>query len=209
MLLQSSGIEFVYPDGPHLHFPDLELNAGEAVLILGASGCGKSTFLQLLSGLRLPKTGSIKLQGQALHNLKEKQRDQVRARYLGFVFQESHFLPYLSILENLLLPGQLKGRKKEPDSAMAYLEALNLSHITHKKPHHCSIGEQQRASVARVLLEQPALIFADEPTSALDDQNAGLVASLLRESVEQNQSALLVVSHDQRLQSQFSNSIQL
>lgn len=209
MLIQSSGLEFVYPAGPKLRFPDLQLEKGEASLILGPSGCGKTTFLQLLAGLRLPSAGSICLQNQELRQLSEKQRDSLRARTLGFVFQQSYFLPYLSILENVLLPGQLLGHKKDTDQALQWLDRLQLLSIARKKPAQCSIGEQQRASVARVLLQNPGIIFADEPTSALDDNNAGLVGQLLRESAEKNNTALLVVSHDHRLQSQFPKIIQL
>lgn len=209
MLIQSSELSFEYHPERSFNFPDLSLHPSESALLLGASGSGKSTFLSLLAGLQRPKHGQIKIKGQELTTLSDRDLEKFRAEHIGIIFQKAFFLPYLSITENLLLGAQLQKTSLSKKEVYEQLEALDIRHIAHQKPSSCSLGEQQRASIARVLLQKPALILADEPTSALDDQNAARVAELLHQASLAAESALLIVTHDQRLKSQISKSYQL
>lgn len=204
MVLSTRDLHYRYPYQEPLAFPDVELAAAQAALVLGPSGKGKTTFLHLLAGLLRPSKGTIEVSGTQLPSLSGKKLDQFRGSHIGLVFQKSYFLPYLSLSENINLA--LHGKKIPPRAVQAMLNELGISKLQHKKPRECSIGEQQRASIARALLAGPALLLADEPTSALDDQNAEAVARLLRQATEKQGLALLIVTHDQRLKSQFPKS---
>lgn len=200
MALQSSTLSFTYPgERAALRFPALTLAEGESALVLGASGVGKSTFLHLLAGLQSPSEGEIRIRGEALHQLRGEQRARFRARHIGMVFQRHYFLPYLSLAENLRLATQLQGNPVSEKEILHSMEELSIAAIAHKKPGQCSQGEQQRASIARALLQKPALILADEPTAALDDQNSEKVAKLLLALSQKQGSALVIVTHDARL----------
>ncbi len=209
MVLQSSELKFSYPNTSEFDFPDIQLAPGESALLLGPSGSGKSTLLNLLAGLIAPQKGSIIINGTEMYGLKERKKEQFRAANIGLVFQRSFFLPYLSLHENLLLASRYQGHKIKSSEINALFEDLQIGHLSAKKPSECSLGEQQRASIARALLQKPALILADEPSSALDDGNANKVADLLLSLCEQYNSALLVVTHDQRLKAKISKSYSL
>ncbi len=209
MVLQSSELKFTYPNQETLIFPDLNLESREAALLLGPSGSGKSTLLNLLAGLLEIQTGDIKVLGRSLASIKGGAKEKFRAENYGLVFQKSFFLPYLSLEENLLLSSSYQGLKIKKERVHQLFEALNIYPLRHKKPADCSIGEQQRASIARALLQSPPILLADEPSSALDDENAELVGSMLIEMCEKQNSALLVVTHDARLKSLISKSYQL
>jgi len=209
MVLRSSELSFEYHSTRRFNFPDLVLDQRESALLLGSSGSGKSTLLSLLAGLQRPLQGDIMVKGQKLGDLSERGLEQFRAENIGVIFQKAFFLPYLSITQNLQLVSKLQKVRTSKSEIQAQLEALNIGHIKNQKPSSCSLGEQQRASIARVLLQKPALILADEPTSALDDENARKVAELLHETSTAAGSALLIVTHDQRLKSEISKSYQL
>ncbi len=209
MVLQSSKLKFSYPNTAEFDFPDIAVNQGEAALLLGPSGSGKSTLLHLLSGLLPIQGGSVKVQNQAIEELSEREKESFRAQNVGLVFQRSYFLPYLSLKDNLLLAGRYQGSKVSESHIMALFEQLQIAHLANKKPSECSQGEQQRASISRALLQNPPLILADEPSSALDDANAQIVSELLLSICEKYKSALLVVTHDQRLKDQISKSYSL
>lgn len=204
MALQSLNLEFSYSAEKHFYFPNINLQAGQSALLLGPSGAGKTTLLHLLAGLMLPLSGEVKIDGTKMFSLTASQRDKFRGQNLAVVFQKSYFLPYLSIRENLLLAA-----KNPRLSVKATLKQLQVEHILLKKPAQCSIGEQQRASIARAILQQPKVILADEPSSALDDANALKVGAMLKNAAEQHGAALLVVTHDARLKPMFNKTYQL
>jgi putative ABC transport system ATP-binding protein len=186
------------PDGrvrTVLEVPAFELGAGEQVALEGRSGCGKTTFLDLLAGIATPDAGSIRLDGRELVGLPTAARDRLRAREIGYVYQRFHLLDAYSALENVLLgmmfgPGADRGRARE------LLVRLGLEHRLHHRPHQLSIGQQQRVAVARALAARPRLVLADEPTGSLDVASAGEAMGLLREACAEAGAALLVVSHD-------------
>lgn len=209
MVIQSSELKFSYQETDDFHFPDLKLEASEAALLLGPSGSGKSTLLHLLSGLLKPQAGEIQILGANFGQMTERAKEKFRAQNIGLIFQQSFFLPYLSLKENLLLSARYQGHKVKEEQVLSLFDQLQISQLANKKPGECSLGEQQRASIARALLQKPALILADEPSSALDDKNANKVAELLLSLVEASNSALLVVTHDQRLKSLIPKSYSL
>jgi len=209
MILQSSELKFSYPQTEKLRFPDVNIDAGEAALLLGPSGSGKSTLLHLFAGLLPIQEGNVSVVNTNLTSLNERKKEEFRARNIGLVFQRSFFLPYLSLQENLELSSRYQGRKSSKPEIEQLFDQLQIHHLKDKLPSECSLGEQQRASIARALLQKPALILADEPSSALDDANAGKVAELLLSLVNEYQSSLLVVTHDQRLKSLIPKSYSL
>ena len=208
-MLNVDKITYAYPKGEPLSFPSFSCKEGEQLLILGRSGSGKTTLLHLLAGLLRPTHGTITLDGTNIHQLASWKLDRFRGRNIGIVFQRSHFLGSLSVKKNLLMAQKLAGVKKDKQHLQELLERLNVAHKINVKPHRLSIGEQQRVSIARALLNNPALIVADEPTSALDDANCEEVITLLEQQAIEHKAALVIVTHDNRLKQRFSNIIEL
>lgn len=206
-MLSTSKIEYVYPQGPSLSFPDLQCGQAETVLVLGKSGCGKSTWLHLMAGLMEIQVGKIEIDGQDFGNMDGRAKDRFRGQHIGMVFQRPYFIDSLTLEENLLLAPALSGLKTEKDRVKNLSERLSIGHLLKKKPRQLSIGEQQRANIARAVINSPKLILADEPTSALDDENCQEVLALLKEQAETEKAALIIVTHDQRLKSVIERSI--
>lgn len=174
------------------------LARGEFAALMGPSGSGKSTLLALLAGLERPSAGRVLLDGQDLYALSEDERAKLRRRKLGFVFQTFNLIPVLSLLENVGLPQMLDGVPAsvwEPRAADA-LRRVGLAHRARHLPDQASVGEQQRAALARVLATGPALLLADEPTGALDSHRSAEVLGLLREAAGALGAAVLMVTHD-------------
>jgi len=169
-----------------LKFPDFSLSKGEQALILGQSGCGKTTLLHLLSGLLKPNSGDVDVANENISKMSGARLDNFRGANIGIVFQTPHFIEALTVKENLRVESKLNAK----------LNAL-------------SVGEKQRVSIARALVNSPALILADEPTSALDDKNCDAVLKLVREQAKKHNSTLLIVTHDNRLKDQFDKRIEL
>lgn len=196
----------------------LRLQAGEHLFVRGASGSGKTTLLSLLTGINIPDSGEIRLLGTDLSTLSPSRRDQFRADHLGVVFQQFNLLPYLTAVENVSLSCTFSRRKSAlaaesggvTSTARGLLRALNLADDLHTSPvAGLSVGEQQRAAVARALIGRPDILLADEPTSALDADNRDRFLELLFQEVEAHDCTLIFVSHDQRLASRFSRFIEL
>lgn len=185
-------------------FPDLECGAGDTHLILGPSGSGKTTLLHLLGGLLRPKTGFIKVNDIDLGSLSGGEADKFRGQHIGLVFQQPHFVESLNVEENLLLSQRLARQPVSSEKVHEILEQLGIREKARKKTNELSAGEKQRLSIARALINRPAVILADEPTSALDDTNCKNVINLLEDLATQNGSALIVVTHDNRLTAYFS-----
>ena len=180
---------------------DLEVKGGEFVVLLGPSGSGKSTLLNLVSGIDLPDAGTVEVAGTDLTALSERDRTLFRRRHLGFVFQFFNLLPTLPVLENLLLPRELKGPVGGPEEARArgLLNRVGLEERGGTFPDRLSGGEQQRVALARALVHGPDLILADEPTGNLDPDTGGRVLDLLDELVRGDGRTLLAVTHSREL----------
>ncbi len=177
------------------------LDRGDSISIVGRSGSGKSTLLQILGTLDTPTTGAVRLDGQDPFALSEPALAAFRNRHVGFVFQEHHLLPQLSVLENVLIPALATGRPTadQRQRAEELLERVGLSQRTAHRPAELSGGERQRVAVARALLLKPALVLADEPTGNLDRANAVAIGRLLRELQQAEHAMLIVVTHSDEL----------
>lgn len=191
------------------NFPDITVQSGESLLITGGSGKGKTTLLHLLGGLLRPQSGQVLVEGTNLGSLSEKKLDRFRGTYIGLVLQQAYFVSSLNVLENVVLASWLATGKQATDKAKQLLLELDLTAHLHKLPSQLSIGQQQRVSIARALINAPKLLLADEPTSSLDDENAFRVADMLAQLAKQYGSALIIVTHDQRLKDRFPNQISL
>ncbi|MFT6000160.1 MAG: ABC-type lipoprotein export system ATPase subunit [Neolewinella sp.] len=200
-MLNSSDLSFQYPGGESFSFPDLSCQAGETRLLLGKSGSGKTTMLQLLAGLRRPAAGKVIINGQLLSDLSGTALDHFRGQHIGMIFQTAHFLQALTVAENLRIAQKLAGKPTNEERIYELLSQLDLSEKARSLPGRLSVGQQQRAAIARALINEPAVLFADEPTSALDDENTQQVVNLLQEQAERVGATLLIVTHDNRLTS--------
>ncbi|MBX2994137.1 MAG: ATP-binding cassette domain-containing protein [Bdellovibrionaceae bacterium] len=176
------------------------LKEGEKLLLKGASGKGKTTFLHLLAGLFSPSRGEVKVGTFSLDQMTESERTSFRRRHVGFIFQKLNLIEHLTVLENIELATQ---KAHDHERALSALKAVGLGGREHERVSVLSLGEQQRAAVARVLAGHSSVVFADEPTSSLDEANAHEVARLLVESCRDK--TLIVVSHDQRIEKYFSS----
>lgn len=187
----------------------MAIQKGEHHLILGKSGCGKTTLLHILSGILKPKLGIVKILDKEIYQLSERKRDAFRGQNMGIVFQQAHLIPSLTVYQNIAIAGYL-GQKKITDAEInALLVRLDMSDKKGSFPAQLSQGEQQRVAIARALIHRPALIFADEPTSGLDDDNCEQVISLFMEEAKYCDSTLMIVTHDNRLKSRFNHKILL
>ena len=208
-MIQSTELQFAYNREKTFDFPNISGDVDSPCLILGPSGCGKSTLLHLLGGLMKPKSGSINVKGQDITKLKGTALDKFRGKHIGIIFQKPHFIRSLNVLDNLLVAPYFGGGKVDVQKAKDILKGLGLGDKTKQSPATLSQGEQQRLSIARVLINEPAVILADEPTSALDDDNCTEVIKLLRDKAKSSDSVLIIVTHDGRLKSELSNQVLL
>jgi len=190
-------------------FPDVHCAERDQLLLLGQSGSGKTTLLHLLCGMLQPAAGEIEINGQILRQLNERELDQFRGRNFGIVFQKSHFIQSLTVLENLAMPAFLAGEKFDAAAGRALLDQLGIGHKATERPRNLSIGEQQRVGIARALIHRPAIVLADEPTSALDDESTEAVISLLEAQAAEAGATLVIVTHDQRLKDRYARRVEL
>ena len=201
-MVAAHGVRKTYETGSQrvnaLRGVDLELMRGEMVAIMGPSGCGKTTLLNCLSGLDAIDAGEIRIEGVALSEMSDRRRTDYRARRMGFVFQYYNLMPVLTAVENVELPllvsrvpaGEARRR------ALAALELVGLPHRARHVPEELSGGERQRVTIARALVNNPAIVWADEPTGDLDSQNAVEITALLRRLNVERGLSLLIVTHD-------------
>jgi lipoprotein-releasing system ATP-binding protein len=208
-MLTVNNLVFSYNEENKFQFPNLNCEKGSHWLILGKSGCGKSTFLHLLGGLLKAKSGDIFLNGTNICTLSEAALDKFRGKNIGIVFQKAHLIKALTVEENLLTAQYLAGIAQDKNKINTILKRLNLGEKSKAYPYNLSQGEQQRVSIARALVNDPSIILADEPTSSLDDENAEEVLKLLLDVSDNLGSALIIVTHDARLKSKFENKIEL
>ncbi len=204
-IINCQGVDYYYRDGQQsnqiLQQLNLQVEKGESVAILGQSGCGKSTLLNLLGGMAKPDHGSVSIDGVDLQTLSEETLTRHRAQHLGFVYQFHHLLKDFSALENVALPLQIQGTGQTQAHAQALdlLQNMGLDHRAQHLPSELSGGERQRVAIARALIAKPSCLLADEPTGNLDADNAKSVIDLLLEMNQLQQSALVMVTHDQSL----------
>ena len=213
-MIATSDLTFRYKNSNStLSFPDIKCEQGGKLLILGDSGSGKTTLLHLLCGLLNPVSGTVNLKGVDITSLNERDLDSFRGSNVGVVFQKAHFVESLTVSENLALPAMLTSEDissaELQNRTHELLERLGLGHKAHSLPKDLSIGEQQRASIARAIIHKPQVVFADEPTSALDDRSTEAVVSLLEEESKRAGASLIIVTHDQRLKSRYSDRVEL
>jgi len=178
---------------------DLTIGRGEMVAIMGPSGCGETTLLNCLSGLDVIDSGQALIEGVDLSTMSDNKKTEYRARRMGFVFQFYNLLPVLSAVENVELPLLVSGVPAK-DSRRRAVEALDIVHLTQwaeHKPAELSGGQRQRVTIARALVNQPAIVWGDEPTGDLDSTNAGEIMDLLCELNEQHNQTFVLVTHDQ------------
>lgn len=207
-MITTKDVRFSYPNLDFV-FPDIACAASETLLITGKSGKGKTTFLHILSGIIRPKSGEVIIDHTNIVNLSNKELDAFRGKHIGLVLQESHFIASLSVLENVVLSSWLSDRTKKVEKAKQILTQLGLEKQLHKNTSQLSVGQKQRVSIARALINEPKVLLADEPTSSLDDENTEVVADLLSSLSKQYNAALLIVTHDQRLKDKFNKVVDL
>jgi len=208
-MIVTKNLSFSYAKDVLFNFPDITASSGESLLITGGSGRGKTTLLHLLGGLLNPQTGDIIIEGTNIAKLSGKKLDHFRGQYIGLILQQSYFIASLNVLENVVLASWLATGLKVTDKAKILLRELDLQDHIYKLPSQLSIGQQQRVSIARALINRPKLLLADEPTSSLDDENAFRVANMLTQLAKQYGTALVIVTHDRRLKERFLNQISL
>jgi putative ABC transport system ATP-binding protein len=201
VVLQARNVSLSYGDTPALVAVDLALVAGESVALMGPSGSGKSSLLHCLAGVLKPDSGEVTALGRRIDTLSEAARAAFRLQQLGMVFQFGSLIAELTLLENVMLPLQLLGAstKEARSRAQELLEALEVDQVSGRRAGAVSGGQGQRAAVARALVHRPALVLADEPTGALDSINADKVLDALLAVAEDLGSAVLVVTHENRV----------
>jgi putative ABC transport system ATP-binding protein len=195
-----------------LSIPSFTLEQGAELVIWGESGSGKTTLLNLIAGIVAPDEGSITLRSTDITKLSEAKRDRFRSANIGFVYQIFNLLQGLTALENVLTATMFAAkdnmtRQQAQERGIMLLERLGLEHKLHRRPRELSVGEQQRVSVARALINKPALILADEPTASVDARNASEVIDTMRDLAETDNTAILTITHDAAVRAMFPQSI--
>lgn len=212
LLLERVKKSYAEPDGgrlPILDIPRFEIEAGEQVVLLGPSGCGKSTLLHVIAGISREDSGLIKIGGVTTSRLSEAGRDRVRAAKIGYVFQTFNLLDGFTALENVQLGMTFSSQPPDSDRAHALLKRVKLGHRLDHRPSKLSVGEQQRVAVARALANEPSLILADEPTANVDPGNQQMIIDLIRETCQEENIALLLVTHSSEVARQFKRTVPL
>jgi putative ABC transport system ATP-binding protein len=183
---------------PALRGVSLEVPAGQFTAVMGPSGSGKSTLMHLLAGLDTPDAGSVRIAGEDITRMSDRELTRLRRRHIGFVFQSFNLLPTLTAEENVTLPLSIAGRRPDRATLDALLERMGLAERRGHKPAQLSGGQQQRVAVARALITRPTVLFADEPTGNLDSAAGAAVLGLLRDAVDADGQTTVMVTHDPR-----------
>lgn len=212
MILKLQNLVHIYKspasvDRRVLDIPQWELAAGQQMLLRGVSGSGKTTLFNIISGLLVPTEGDVWLDQQSLYQLDSAQRDRFRAQTIGYIFQTHHLLAPLTALENVVMP--MAFARKYPRSewkkrAQTLLDRVELADYGRYRPAQMSTGQRLRVAVARALANQPPLLLADEPTAALDSAAVNTVMDLIQQTCRENNTTLIVASHDPALNDRFA-----
>ena len=198
-LISCRQLTYRYASGPELAFADLEVTQGATLLLTGASGSGKSTWLALAAGLLPASSGHMTVAGQALHQLSKIDSDAWRARTIGFLPQKLHLSAALTIHDNLELAQWAAGQSTDNKRIADALSALGVQDLSGRKPSQLSGGQAQRVALARAVLLQPEVILADEPTASLDDEACHAAVSLLSGTAQRLKATLVIATHDSRV----------
>ena len=204
-LLKASSLERTFGSGPEsvraVRGVDVELSPGDRLLVMGPSGSGKTTLLSMLGGLLTPSSGDVQLDGTELYRQDDRERARLRLRKIGFIFQSFNLLSSLTARENVEVPLRLAGigHADSRNKADTVLQRLGLGDRRDHRPKDLSGGEKQRVAIARALANDAQLILADEPTANLDSENGQIVAEDLERLAEEEERAIIIVSHDDRL----------
>lgn len=188
---------------PILNVPSFALQQGEQVALLGESGCGKTTLLNVIAGITTADSGTIEVAGYDVSRLSEAARDRFRAEFLGIVFQTFNLLPGFTALENVMLGMAFSGRNDRPH-ALELLKQVGLGDRLHHRPGQLSVGEQQRVAVARALANRPKLLLADEPTASVDIANQENILQLILDGCRRENVSLLLVTHSRDVAAKFT-----
>jgi ABC-type lipoprotein export system ATPase subunit len=197
---------YYQPDGtelPILMLDEFEVAPGEQTVVVGQSGCGKTTLLHVIAGISRPTSGKVRIDGWDITLMDEAERDQFRAIHIGYVFQTFNLLPGFTALENVLLGMTFGKGRADAARARHLLDRVGLSHRLTHKPPMLSVGEQQRVAVARALANRPQLLLADEPTANIDSGNQQAVIDLLRGTCREENVSLVLVTHAPQVAKQF------
>ncbi|WP_431512055.1 ABC transporter ATP-binding protein [Variovorax sp. DAIF25] len=220
VVLSAESLRFSWPGSatPCIDIEAFRITAGESVFLHGPSGCGKSTLLSLLAGVLVADEGRVCLLGHDWSKLSGAARDRCRVAHVGYIFQQFNLLPYLSVVDNVLLPCRFSARRREQASrqrgareeAEHLLDQMGLDRkLWQRQALQLSVGQQQRVAAARALIGQPEVVIADEPTSALDEDRREAFLDVLLTACAENDSALVFVSHDQRIAQRFARHVLL
>ena len=182
-----------------------QIKKGEFVAVVGPSGSGKSTLLHSIGGLIRPDSGQVFFQGKDVYTLNNKEANQFRRKSVGFVFQQFHLMPYLTVVENILLAG---GKTADKNVVATYLEKCSLSSLQNKYPSELSVGEKQRTAFVRAIVSKPELLLADEPTGNLDPENSTILMNLVEE-FHTNGGTVILVTHQAETSKYASRTITL
>ncbi len=194
-MIKVRGLKKVYPSAVALRGVDMDIQDNEWLSIMGPSGSGKSTLLNILGGLDYPTEGSVSYDGKEITTMKEDELAVFRRENIGFIFQQSYLIPYLTALENVMLAQYFHSIVDEKEAAEA-LKRVGLSHRLHHRPSELSGGEQQRVCIARALINSPKVLLADEPTGNLDRENTRVILELLGELHSNEGFTIVLVTHD-------------
>ncbi len=197
---------FRQPDGtelPVLDIPEFRVAAGEQMVLVGHSGCGKTTLLHVIAGISRPDSGKVRIDDWDITLMPESECDRFRAERIGYVFQTFNLLAGFSALENVLLSMRFAGGRPDKNRARQLLQRVGLSHRMTHRPAQLSVGEQQRVAVARALANKPQLLLADEPTANVDAGHQQQILDLIRETCQEEEVALIMVTHSSEVASQF------
>jgi putative ABC transport system ATP-binding protein len=198
-----------YGNAQRITFIDWQINNGEQWLLLGGSGSGKTTLLHILTGILKPTDGEVVINNTPVYSLPSKKLDQFRGRNIGIIFQRPHLIKSLTIAENLFMAQSFAGLPENKKRVDDVLSSLGIAAKKNAYPSELSQGQLQRVSIARAVINKPALLIADEPTSSLDDENTHAVLQLLLEQSGINQATLIVATHDKRVKEAFTNTYEL
>jgi putative ABC transport system ATP-binding protein len=185
----------------------MQIAQGEHILLKGASGSGKTTLMHIIAGLLKPTSGKVSIEGTEITKLDGAKLDTFRGQHIGIVFQQTHLIKTLNVLENLVLAQYMAGKPQDKKHCLSTLKTLNIAHVAQQLPEQLSRGEAQRVVIARALVNQPSVILADEPTASLDDKNTEAVIELLVSQAKKHNATLFVSTHDSRIAHYFERVI--